>query len=172
MKIRSLLALAGLAFSFAMPAFAQEKADPQKRATMVAFERTEMDAWNSNDAHALAATFTEDAVVVANTGPVYGREAIEKYYTELFQKMHFSNYLITPDQYSPHPVGTAGNEDWANGEWSLTVKGPNWGPKEVKGFWSAVHVLEGDVWKNRMVIGNITPAPAAAPSPTATPSSK
>jgi hypothetical protein len=41
--------------------------------------------------------------------------------------MHFSNYLITPDQYSPHPIGTAGNEDWANGEWSLTVKGPNWG---------------------------------------------
>jgi uncharacterized protein (TIGR02246 family) len=83
-----------------------------------------------------------------------------------------SNYLITPDQYSPHPVGTAGNEDWANGEWSLTVKGPNWGPKEFKGFWSAVHVLEGNVWKNRMVIGNITPAPAAAPSPTATPSNK
>ena len=75
-----------------------------------------MEAWNSNDAHALAATFTEDAVLVTNTGPIYGREDIEKYYKDLFQKMHFSNYLITPDQYSPHPAGTAGKEDWANGE--------------------------------------------------------
>jgi ketosteroid isomerase-like protein len=174
MKNLPLLALAGLALSFAMPAFAQQKdtPDPQKRAALVAFEKNEMDAWDSNDAHALAATFTEDAVLVTNTGPIYGREDIEKYYTHLFQKMNFSNYLITPDQYSPHVTGTAGHEDWANGEWSLTVKGQNWGPKEVKGFWSAVHVLEGDVWKNRMVIGNTSSAPAAAPSPTATPSNK
>jgi ketosteroid isomerase-like protein len=92
MKIRSLISLVGLAISFAMPAFAQQNADPQLRATMVAFEKSEMDAWNSNDAHALAATFTEDAVVVANTGPVYGREAIEKYYTDLFRKMHFLRF--------------------------------------------------------------------------------
>jgi hypothetical protein len=174
MKIRSAIALVGLAISFGGPTFAQQKdtLDPQKRAALVAFERNEMEAWNSNDAQALAATFTEDAVLVTNTGPIYGREDIEKYYKDLFQKMHFSNYLITPDQYSPHPTGTAGKEDWANGEWSLTVKGPNWGPKEVKGFWSAVHVLEEDVWKNRMVIGNTSPAPAAAPSPMATPSNK
>ncbi len=174
MKIRWRVALAGLAISFAVPVFAQQQdtPDPQKRAALVAFEKNETEAWNNNDAQTLAATFTEDAVLVTNTGPIYGREDIEKYYEDLFQKMHFSNYLITPDQYSPHPIGTAGNEDWANGEWSLTVKGQNWGPKEVKGFWSAIHAREGDVWKNRMVIGNTTPAPAAAPSPTATPSNK
>jgi uncharacterized protein (TIGR02246 family) len=172
MKNRSILAFAGFAISFAVPTFAQQNADPQLRATMIAFEKNEMEAWKNNDAQALAATFAEDAVVVANTGPIYGREAIEKYYVDLFQKIHFTNYLITPDQYSPHPIGTAGNVDWANGEWSATVKGQNWGPKEVKGLWSAVHTREGDVWKNQMVIGNITPAPAATPPPTATPSNK
>jgi hypothetical protein len=174
MKILPLLALGGLALRFSVPAFAQQNdtPDPQKRAAMVAFEKIEMEAWNKNDAHSLAATFTENAVLAMNTGPIYGRDDIEKYYTGLLQKMHFSNYLITPDQYSPHATGTPGNQDWANGEWSLTVKDPNWGPKEVRGFWSAVHVLEGDVWKNRMVIGNTSPVPAAAPSPTATPSNK
>jgi nuclear transport factor 2 (NTF2) superfamily protein len=97
MKIRSAIALVGLAISFGGPTFAQQKdtLDPQKRAALVAFERNEMEAWNSNDAQALAATFTEDAVLVTNTGPIYGREDIEKYYKDLFQKMHFSNYLIS-----------------------------------------------------------------------------
>jgi ketosteroid isomerase-like protein len=172
MKIRLGVTLAGLTISFAVPAFAQQTADPQLRATMVAFEKNEMEAWKNNDAHSLAATFTEDAVLVTVQGPIYGREAIEKYYVDFFQKMHFSDYLITPDQCSPHPIGTAGNGDWANGEWSATVKGLTWGPKELKGFWSAIHAREGDVWKNQMVIVNITPAPAATPTPTASPSSK
>jgi ketosteroid isomerase-like protein len=174
MKIRQLFAIVGLAFTFTAPVFAQQKdaVDPEKRAAMVAFEKPEMEAWNTNDAHALAATFTDDAVLVTDRGLVYGREAIEKYYSDLFQKMHFSEYLITPDQYSPHAIGTAGNEDWATGEWSLTVKGQTFGPIEVKGFWSAIHVREGDVWKNLMVVGNTTPKKAATPSPTASPSNQ
>jgi hypothetical protein len=52
MKKRSLLALAGLVFSFAVPAFTQrnETPDPLRRAALVAFETNEMEAWNSNDA--------------------------------------------------------------------------------------------------------------------------
>jgi hypothetical protein len=64
-------------------------------------------------------------------GPVYGREAIEKYYADLFQKIHFSNHMTESDQYSPHiigTVGTAGNEEWSNGEWSTTIQGQNFGP--------------------------------------------
>jgi ketosteroid isomerase-like protein len=30
------------------------------------------DAWNNNDASALAALFTKDAVLVNDTGPIYG----------------------------------------------------------------------------------------------------
>jgi hypothetical protein len=33
------------------------------------------EAYNKNDAAALAALFAEDAVVVTDTGPIYGREA-------------------------------------------------------------------------------------------------
>jgi uncharacterized protein (TIGR02246 family) len=44
------------------------------------------DAWNNNDASALAALFTKDAVLVNDTGPIYGRDAIEKTYADLFQK--------------------------------------------------------------------------------------
>jgi hypothetical protein len=48
--------------------------------------------------------FTEDAVLVANTGPVYGREAIEKWYADGFKQFHFSNHLGTADQYFPHSI--------------------------------------------------------------------
>jgi hypothetical protein len=35
-----------------------------------------------------------------------------------------------------------------------------------------IEVREGDAWKRRMLIWNITPAPAATPSPTTTPSNQ
>ena len=52
------------------------------------------------------------------------------------------------DQYSPHIIGTAGNEIWANGEWSLTFQGKSGGPIQAKGYWSAIDTREGDAWKN------------------------
>ena len=175
MKIRLLLALVGLAIGFALPTFAQQKdtPDPQLRAALVAFNKKEDEAFNNNDAAALAALYTEDAIEVTDQGPIYGQEAIKKHFEDVFKTMHFSNHLITPDQYSPHIIGTAGNETlWATGEWRMTVKGQNFGPIQLKGFWSAIKAREGDVWKNRMVTWNITPAPAAAPPPTASPSSQ
>ena len=75
--------------------------------------------------------------------------------------MHFSNHIGKPDQYSPHIIGTAGNEVWSNGEWSLTFQGKNPGPIQLKGYWSSISVREGDTWKDRMLTYNITPAPAA-----------
>jgi hypothetical protein len=35
-------------------------------------------------------------------------------------------------------IGTAGNEMWATGKWSVTVKGQNFGPVESKGYWSVI----------------------------------
>jgi ketosteroid isomerase-like protein len=81
MKIRLVVALVGLAISFALPIFAQQKgtADPQIIDQLNALSKKTNEAFNNGDAAALAATFTEDAVLVNDTGPVYGREAIEKY---------------------------------------------------------------------------------------------
>ena len=125
MKIRLLLALVGLAISFALPAFAQQKdtVDPQLRQQLDALAKKYDEAVNNNDAAAVAAGFTEDAVFVTDTGPVYGREAIEKWYADDFQKWHLSNYIIKADQNSPHIIGTAGNERWSIGEWSETLQG-------------------------------------------------
>ena len=111
MKIRLPLALVGLAISFALPTFAQqiETADPQLRQDLLALAKKVDDAWNNNDAAAVAALYTKDAVEVTNEGPIYGRESIEKHDADLFQKVHFSNHLVTPDQTSPHAICTDGN---------------------------------------------------------------
>jgi len=115
---------------------------------------------NNNDAAAAAACFTEDAVYVTDRGPVNGQEAIEKWYADLFQKVHFSDHIITIDQDSPHIIGTDGKEMWATGGWSTTIKGENFGPTQIKGYWSVIR--EGDDWKIRMLTSNITPTPAPA----------
>ena len=70
-----------------------------------------------------------------------------------------------------HALGTAGNELWATGKWSQTLKGQN-GSIEVKGYWSAIDILEGDDWKFRMLCYNLTLVPTATPSQTASPSSQ
>ena len=81
------------------------------------------EAFNNNDAAALAACFTKDAVLVTDTGQIYGREAIERYQADAFQEARHSNHIGKRDQYSPHIIGTAGNEEWETGEWSCTLKG-------------------------------------------------
>lgn len=55
------------------------------------------EAWNNND----AALFTKDAVLVPDTGPIYGREAIKEYYADLFEKVLFTNFVNKGDQYFP-----------------------------------------------------------------------
>jgi hypothetical protein len=55
------------------------------------------------------------------------------------------------------------------GKWTVTLKGQNWGPKEFKGYWLEIYRREGDTWKKRLDMYNVTPAPAKKPSPTASP---
>jgi uncharacterized protein (TIGR02246 family) len=140
-----------------VPAFAQQKdtVDTQIIEQLAALDQKYDEAWSKNDAVALAATFKEDAVLVNDTGPVYGREAIGKYYAELFKQVHFSDHICQSDQYSPRIIGTAGNEAWSNGEWSTTIQGQNFGPIRSKGYVSSIAVREGDVWKKRMQISNV-----------------
>jgi ketosteroid isomerase-like protein len=164
MKICLLLALVGLVIGFTVPALAQQKEstpDPQLRQQLVAFAKKYDEAFNNNDAAAAAALYTEDAVIVPETGPVNGRQAIEKWYADGLQKWHDSNHLVTVDQDSPHIIGTAGNQIWATGVWSTTIQGQNGGPIQLKGYWSAIYIREGDDWKIRMLTWNMAPPPAA-----------
>jgi len=172
MKMRLALALAGLAIGLALPSFAQQTntPDPQLRQRLVALIQQYADAIHNNDAAALAALYTEDAVLVEQEGPTYGREAIEKHWADRLQKVRYSNLLITVDQDSPHIIGTAGNEMWATGGWSATIQGQNFVPTQIKGYWSVIR--EGDDWKIRMLTTNVTPAPAATPSPATSHSSQ
>jgi ketosteroid isomerase-like protein len=174
MKTRFLLALVGLAISFAVPTFAQQRdtVDPQIIEQLVAIGKKYAEAVNNNDAAAVAALYTEDAVYVVDTGPIYGREAIQKHWADAFQKMHFSNLFNKRDKYFPHAIGTDGNVMWGNGEWGATVQGKDWGPVQVTGYWSNIYRREGDTWKILMDTSNVTPAPVATPSPTASPSNQ
>ena len=160
MKTRLVVALVGLVISFALPTFAQQKdkVDPQTIEQLAALPKKFAVAFNNNDAAALAALYTEDAVLVWESGPIYGREAIEKYLVDVLKQVHFSNQVAKPD--SRHIIGTTGNEMWWNGEWSNTIKGDNWGPKDQKGYFANILVREGGDWKVRLDISNVTPPPA------------
>jgi hypothetical protein len=74
MQLRPILALIGLAIGFALPAFAQQSntPDPQLRQALDDLFKREAEAYNNNDAAAIAATFTEDAIFVNTLGPFYG----------------------------------------------------------------------------------------------------
>ncbi|HSZ80564.1 MAG TPA: nuclear transport factor 2 family protein [Chthoniobacterales bacterium] len=168
MKIPLVLALLGLAISFAFPTFAQQTSapDPQLREKLVAAIKKHTDALDKNDAAAVASNFTENGILVTPDGPIFGREHIEEYYEGVFKQVQLSDNLAPVDDDSPHAIGTGGKELWATGKWSASVKGQNFGPLAARGYWSVIR--EGDDWKIRMLTFNTSPAPAATPSPTAT----
>ena len=171
MKTRLLGALVGLAISLALPIFAQQTytPDPQLRQKLVDAIKKHTDALDKNDANAVAANFTEDAVNVEQDGTTFGRAAIEKLWADRFKQVHFSNNKVTVDDDSPH-MTTDGKQMWATGSWSATIQGEKFGPTEIKGYWAVIR--EGNDWNIRMLCSNVTPPPAPAASPTTTPSSQ
>src|SRR5215831_2709062 len=99
---------AGLAISFALPTYAQQKdvADPQTTQKILAMTKAGNDAHNNNDAAAIAAQFTRDGVFVTTEGPITGRQAIQKYYTDLFQWWHPKHHIDKLDGNVVHLIGT------------------------------------------------------------------
>jgi ketosteroid isomerase-like protein len=152
--------------------FAQQKdivADPQTTQKILAIGKAYDEGETNSDPAAIAALFTDDGVFVTQNGPVNGRQAIEKWYTDLFQEWHPKTHMIKFDGNAPHLIGTAGNKLWATGEWSETLQGKTGGPISIGGYWGAMYVREGDVWKMQMLTWNQKLPPPAAPSPTASP---
>ena len=99
MKIRLVLALIVLAISFALPTFAQQKdtVDPQIAQQIRAFAAKFDEAFNKNDAVAVAALYTEDGVHAFHKTS-YGRQNIEKSYAHDFQRWHPKNHVVTIDR--------------------------------------------------------------------------
>jgi uncharacterized protein (TIGR02246 family) len=159
MKICSLLILAGLVISFIVPAFAQQKDTVDQRITQQrdllgvpkALEEfgvlgmKEDEAFNKNDASAVAAFFAEDGVLVAPDGMFYGRQAIEKRYADTFQRWPITTFSSQRSQ-----LNAIDNAVWTVGEWWSTLQSET-GPKFEGGYWSAIYVREGTGWKIRML---------------------
>jgi uncharacterized protein (TIGR02246 family) len=173
MKTRLRGALVGLAISLALPTFAQQKetVDPQLIQKLDdTLNKKYIEANNNHDASAIGALYTDDAIFVTDTWPLYGRQAIEKWYEDLFKGCQPKNHTATID---PHSVRMLGPDNLTNnGDWSETGKGKNGEDVPVKGYWSAIDTRQGDAWKICVLTWNQTPGPAATPSPTASPSNK
>jgi ketosteroid isomerase-like protein len=117
------------------------------------------EVFDKNDATAMADLYTDDAVIVTDRGLLYGRQAIEHYYLDIFQHGRISKHVNVADQYSPHAIGTTGNEVWETGGWSLTVQDTGGDVSaSLRGYWVAIKVRDGDIWKTRMEAWNLIPS--------------
>ena len=169
MKISLAIALIGLAIEFVLPTFAQQT---ETRNSQIAKQRSLLgnanalgefgafgikadEAFNKNEASAVAALFTEDGVLVASDGMFYGRQAIEKRYTDTFQRWPITTFTSQICQ-----LNEIDNAAWSTGEWWSTLQGKT-GPKFERGYWSAIYVREGDAWKMRLL--TISEIPGSEP---------
>lgn len=169
-----LAALAGLAVSFTAPAFAQPKdtANPrgvqQRNLLGIADAIAEFgelyhkleEAYNKNDAAAVAALFTEDAVLVTADGVFSGRQHIEKRYADAFQRSPITTFICSRERYQ---LNTIDNAVWSAGEWSSAFQSQT-GPAFAWGYWSALYVPESEAWKIRLL--TLTEYQPLPPKPT------
>jgi ketosteroid isomerase-like protein len=142
MKNPSFLSLAALAISFAVPAFAQEKDTvDQKIAEQVRALATKYDeAFNQNDAAAIAALITEGAVWMTPHGTLSDRQAVQNYYADYsFRRYHCNNVSTKCDQ-----VNKFVDDVDAIGTWSCTFQDGFGHTKHVKGNFTWIIVLQVD----------------------------
>src|ERR1700761_698868 len=130
--------------------------DPELRRQLDAYNKVYDEAFDKNDATAMAPLFTEDAVIVSNAGIIRGLRAIEKYYADKFADAHYSDHIALTDQDSPYVLDNS--TIWATGSWTLTVQPKGEDPIPVNGYWSGIYIREGNRWREKMQTWNIAPA--------------
>ena len=118
-----------------------------------------VEATNNHDAAAIGALYTDDAIFVTDTGPLYGSQAIEKWHMDLFNGWQPKNRTTTIDPDSVRMLGQDNLTD--SGDWSETGRGNNGEDVPAKGYWSAILTHQGDAWKICALTWNVTPAPPA-----------
>jgi hypothetical protein len=156
----SLLALSSVSassifigFASVMTASAQEPVDPQVQEGLEKAAKQYDDAFNKNDAVALGALFTTDAVEAGPHGPAYGREAIQQRYADLFAKWKPTDHVNKIQK-----VYMLGPEGVSVIDWSIG--------KDLGGYVVTVSDHQGDNWLVRLAVYGITKTPPASPTPT------
>ena len=165
MKIRLPLALVGSAISFALATFAQQKGtvDPKIIEQLREEDKNFEEAYNKHDAVAIAALFTDDAVLVTPHGTFTGRAAIEKKYEEEdFETYNGSDMVSTTERITP-----VGNELHLTRRFRANYQSGGSFIK-IEGNASPVFVLEGDIWKIRSETVEVTKKEVSTQSPTPT----
>jgi ketosteroid isomerase-like protein len=152
MRLHVLLTLAGLAIGFAVPVLAQEKeevnpfpfraiaASPQIVQQLEAINLKFDEAFNKHDATAVGALYIASAVQLTPGRTFSGREAIEGYITDLFQR-HNPSDRITKISY----VYALGGDLCAIGGWTVTINGT----QKYGGYLVNVYTPAGGTWKIR-----------------------
>jgi uncharacterized protein (TIGR02246 family) len=142
MKKPSLLALAGLAISFAVPAFTQQQdtVDPQIAEQVRGLAVKYDEACNKNDAAAVAAFITEDAIWTTPHGKISGRQAIEKDYAE----RSFRHYHVNDVSTKCEQINNLGDDIEATGTWSCAFQDGHGHTGHVKGHFKWIIVREVD----------------------------
>ena len=155
MKIPLVVALVGLAISFALPTFAQQKdtVDPKIAQQIRALAMKYEEAFNRQDPAAVAALYAEDGVnVTPHAGTFHGRQAIEEHYAKrYFQEYPSKNMFTNVDR-----VVAVGNDVRVIGRWSDIFQQQGGGAIQADGRFSWVLVREGDTWKIRRDTHDIT----------------
>jgi uncharacterized protein (TIGR02246 family) len=143
MKIRLLLARVGLAISFALPTFAQERntVDPEVRQQIETLFTKFGEAFNKRDPDAMAALYTQEAVQLWSWSPsadavASGQQAIEKRYAVMLASSpgEFVGRIV-----DVYPVGNDVSVITKDKEGTL------W-----KGYKIWICVRDADTWKIRM----------------------
>ena len=112
------------------------------------------EAYNKNDAAAVAAFFTEDALLVEPDGMFSGRQNIERRYADTFQRSPIISFNCS---FERRYLNAIDNAVWAAGQWTSAFQSQS-GSVFAMGYWSAIFVREGDTWKIRMWTINQTPS--------------
>jgi uncharacterized protein (TIGR02246 family) len=123
---------------------AQQTIDPKIEQQIRALAAKFDEAFNKNDAVAVASLYTENGVNAFHTTS-YGRQKIEKSYAHDFERWHPKNHILQITR-----LDAVGQNVRAIGRWSQThVSDINRAPMYEEGYFTWIIVREGDTWKIR-----------------------
>jgi ketosteroid isomerase-like protein len=154
MKMHLLITLVGLAFGFAVPAFAQEKpataavpnpfqaipAGPALVQQLATINEKLDEAVNKHDASAVAAFYTSNAILSSPLGVASGVAEIEKYFTNVFERFTPSGNSTKFDY-----IYAFGGDLCAIGGQTSTINGS----KQAGSYVLNVYVPVQDTWRIR-----------------------